>query len=525
MINIRLITPLLLLWLIAGFVFAQGATPIPTVLAQRGQLIVDDDGSAARGGKTTHVFLNGTKLRAGAGAWARAPANNTVWRSTWSDEMGHIPVVSYQGFEAKSLIAEVTFRYGPISHLGENQTFRIALDNRPAIVGHIVSAWANPNNDFIESGFLLQHIRKQPDKTLIEDLLLDHQPLTIAPETWYTAILEVVGDEAFFRMGDHVAYAQSPEITRPKNLVSLTFGTTWHEVKRVRIWEATAHPEWAANKADALASRQPFAPTPHDYTAPPPVKSANILIAAHRGGYETDKADRAPENSVANIHVSQRKGYALYETDIQRTADGHFVIVHDPTIERELTGIGRASDLTLAELKQMSKKYRDGTVSSHRVATLDEFLREGKNRTIFKADLKPGVSAHFPAIMQLVNKLDARDSIIFRVPYRDADLFAQYHRDGVFTSPAQLMFMVSSKAQIDDVRARFNPQWIQVDLAKTNPATPAALDLIRYATDHGLKVETHAEGNSDDWAKLVRAGVRMFHTNRPAAMRVFLGSP
>ncbi|MBT5901481.1 MAG: glycerophosphodiester phosphodiesterase family protein [Opitutaceae bacterium] len=248
----------------------------------------------------------------------------------------------------------------------------------------------------------------------------------------------------------------------------------------------------------------------------------DVLIAAHRGGYESDKADRAPENSVANISVSHRKGFAIYETDIQRTADGHFVIMHDATLDRETTGTGHAQDYTLAKLKQLHKRYRDGSVSTHHIATLKEFLREGKNRTIFKADLKPGVSAHFPAMMQLVNKLDAHDGIIFRVPYQEADLFDQYKHGGIFTSPAQIMFKVSSRVQIDDIKSRFDPQWIQIDLAKTEPTTPTALDLIRYATSQGLMVETHAEGNAEDWTKLIRAGVRMFHTNRPTELKMFL---
>lgn len=251
--------------------------------------------------------------------------------------------------------------------------------------------------------------------------------------------------------------------------------------------------------------------------------ASDILIAAHRGGYETDQIDRAPENSVANIRVSQRKGFALYETDIQRTSDGHFVIVHDATLDRETTGTGHASDHTLAELKQLHKKYRDGSVSPHLVATLSEFLREGKNRTVFKADLKPGVSAHFPAIMDLVRKLKAEDGIIFRVPYGEADLFAQYRADGVFTSANRLMFKVANRTELDDIKVRFNPQWIQVNLSRTEPSTPQTLDLIRYALSQGLSVETHAEGTPDDWAKLIEAGVRMFHTNYPTAFQKFLG--
>lgn len=40
--------------------------------------------------------------------------------------------------------------------------------------------------------------------------------------------------------------------------------------------------------------------------------SKTVLIAAHRGGYERDKAEQAPENSLANIQLSHSKGIALY---------------------------------------------------------------------------------------------------------------------------------------------------------------------------------------------------------------------
>jgi hypothetical protein len=235
---------------------------IPVVLATRGELILDDDGSKPRGGKTIAVFNDKARVRAGAGVWKRAPESNG-WRSTWKN--GHAPVAAYHGFQTDNLVVEVTFRYGPITEQWQHQCFRIAADDRPKITGHVVSAWANPNNNFIETGFLLQHIRKTPEKKILEDLLLDHQSLSVEPNVWYTATLEVVGDEALFRMGNHVAYAKAEQIRVPKNLVSLTLGTTWHEIKRVRIWRAEPNPEWAAAKADVLKSRKPFNPVVHDF--------------------------------------------------------------------------------------------------------------------------------------------------------------------------------------------------------------------------------------------------------------------
>lgn len=242
-----------------------GTMPIETLLAERGTLILDDDGSLERGGKTTAKFGETIKLRAAAGRWERSEEAN-VWRSTWTPKMGHTPVASYQGITASDLIIEVTFRFGETTEPWHHQCFRIAVDDRPRITGHIVSAWANPNNDFIEEGFLLQHIRKQKDKTIIEDLMLDHQPLQIQARQWHTAILEVVGDEALFQMGNHIAYAKAKQIEMPKNLVSITMGTTWHEIKRVRIWKASANSSWPSRKVTILESRRQFQPQIHNYS-------------------------------------------------------------------------------------------------------------------------------------------------------------------------------------------------------------------------------------------------------------------
>lgn len=252
------------------------------------------------------------------------------------------------------------------------------------------------------------------------------------------------------------------------------------------------------------------------------IQPTTVQIAAHRGGYENDKSENAPENSVANIRNCQSKGFELYETDIQRTKDGHFVIVHDATIDRETTGTGVASDFDLADLKKLNKRFRDGTVSQHRVATLDEFLAEGKGHVVFKADLKPGVNKHFKEIMAVVTRHDAMDDIFFRVPYYNAKLYVDYRADGVPYSRDLLMFMISTRKQVDDIQKRFNPSRIQVNVSKKDPTNPKTLDLIRYAAEKGLLVEVHAEGREQDWQKLIEAGVRMFHTGKPARVQAFL---
>ena len=93
---------------------------------------------------------------------------------------------------------------------------------------------------------------------MIEDWLLDRQPISMEANRWHTAILEIVGDEVLFRLSDHVAYARSESVRGTKNLVSLTMGTTWHEIQRVRIWKASHNSEWPQRQREVLSRRRAF---------------------------------------------------------------------------------------------------------------------------------------------------------------------------------------------------------------------------------------------------------------------------
>jgi hypothetical protein len=234
-------------------------------LAVKGELLFADDMSKPRGKKATEL-TNGWKVRAGQGLWEK---RDGVYRSTWKPGVGHTPVMAFVG-KQQDMVIELTFRYGPMDPTIDwhSHCMRIAVDNRMLYTGHVLSAWANPNNDFIETGFLLQHIRKKPDKTVVNDLLLDRQPLAVDSEQWYVATLEVVGDEALFRMGEHIAYAKLSELAVDKTTISITLGKTWHEIKRVRVWAAEPSPTWSAAKSKVLAKRQPFTPQKHSYTKP-----------------------------------------------------------------------------------------------------------------------------------------------------------------------------------------------------------------------------------------------------------------
>jgi glycerophosphoryl diester phosphodiesterase len=72
------------------------------------------------------------------------------------------------------------------------------------------------------------------------------------------------------------------------------------------------------------------------------------FIAAHRG----DRA-AAPENTVPAFVSAVRSGSDFLETDVQLTADGYPVLMHDSSVDRTTNGTGNVADLTLAELRTL----------------------------------------------------------------------------------------------------------------------------------------------------------------------------
>jgi glycerophosphoryl diester phosphodiesterase len=114
--------------------------------------------------------------------------------------------------------------------------------------------------------------------------------------------------------------------------------------------------------------------------------SAPPLVIAHRG----DSAHR-PENTLASFAGALEVGAVLVELDVQLTADGHVVVIHDPTLDRTTTGRGDVRRKTLAEVRAASAGYPDrfGTAfSGERVPLLSEALALLRERARVLVEIK-----------------------------------------------------------------------------------------------------------------------------------------
>ena len=81
----------------------------------------------------------------------------------------------------------------------------------------------------------------------------------------------------------------------------------------------------------------------------PWLTATHPLIIGHRGA----GAD-APENTLAAFALALEQNADGIEFDVQLSADGVPVIIHDDTVDRTCNGTGRVTDLTLAELQALT---------------------------------------------------------------------------------------------------------------------------------------------------------------------------
>jgi len=89
-------------------------------------------------------------------------------------------------------------------------------------------------------------------------------------------------------------------------------------------------------------------------------------VIAHRGQWTVGPT--RPENSLAAFDEAASNGFAI-ELDVQRTADGHTVIMHDRHLDATTGLPGTVAELTLAQLKE--RRLHGG---SETIPTLEEAL-------------------------------------------------------------------------------------------------------------------------------------------------------
>lgn len=108
------------------------------------------------------------------------------------------------------------------------------------------------------------------------------------------------------------------------------------------------------------------------------------LVFAHRGARE-----RAPENTLPAFEQAAVLGTDGVELDVQLSADGALVVIHDFSVDHTTDGTGRVAEKTLAELRQLDAgSWFAPQFAATRIPTLDEVFEALGGRLLINIELK-----------------------------------------------------------------------------------------------------------------------------------------
>jgi len=92
-------------------------------------------------------------------------------------------------------------------------------------------------------------------------------------------------------------------------------------------------------------------------------------IWAHRGA-----SQYAPENTLPAFALALEQGAEGVEFDVQLSADGELVLIHDETLDRTTDGVGKVAHRSLAELRRFDASAGRAGFAGVGIPTLGEAL-------------------------------------------------------------------------------------------------------------------------------------------------------
>ncbi|MFB9275026.1 glycerophosphodiester phosphodiesterase [Cohnella cellulosilytica] len=240
-----------------------------------------------------------------------------------------------------------------------------------------------------------------------------------------------------------------------------------------------------------------------------------IVTVAHRGasGY-------APESTLSSYRLGVKMKADYIEIDVQMTADGELIAMHDKTVDRTTNGTGSVKKMTLAQIKALdagswfNEKHpiyaRDDYVNE-RVPTLREIFEAFGKDTRYMLETKdpeehPGMEEKMWA---LVEEFDLRKHVAVQSFSRDSLMkIREWDKDVPlfqllwYNRPARI-----SERALDEIAAYANgigANYLRIDEGYVDRVKQAGLLIYPYTVNYQVNME-----NAVKW------GVDGVHTDFP----------
>jgi glycerophosphoryl diester phosphodiesterase len=233
------------------------------------------------------------------------------------------------------------------------------------------------------------------------------------------------------------------------------------------------------------------------------------LICAHRGS-----SGHAPENTLSALDLAVEHGAGQVEVDVQLTADGQAVLIHDETLNRTTSGKGLVAEHTLEQLRLLDAGTWFGREwAGEKLPTLEEVLVGLGDRVTFNLELK---GAAGQALEDEVTRLVKAHGLADRCLLTSFD----HSRIGRLADAGvdiQLGFIVGQGTPWRELLSG-PAQVLSVE------ATVVDAELVAAAHQAGKQVQVWTLNTAAEFRMVMEMKVDAIITNFPDRLQAFLGS-
>ncbi|MEC8511705.1 MAG: glycerophosphodiester phosphodiesterase [Planctomycetota bacterium] len=231
-----------------------------------------------------------------------------------------------------------------------------------------------------------------------------------------------------------------------------------------------------------------------------------IDITAHRGAKR-----RAPENTLSAIRAAIDEGADFAEIDVQSTADGAVVLLHDADLMRVASVGRRVHQLTLAELADIDVgTWFDPAFGDERIPTLQQVIDLARDRIALNIELK--YTWEDPDLARRVGELVRRNEFSSHCVVSSLNFRAVTEmRERYPEIPAGFIVFKA----VGNV-ARMQADFLSISSAK------AAGDRVRSIQRRGRAVHVWTVNDVSNALSMIEMGVDNIITDDPALIRTML---
>jgi glycerophosphoryl diester phosphodiesterase len=251
------------------------------------------------------------------------------------------------------------------------------------------------------------------------------------------------------------------------------------------------------------------------------------MVLGHRGA-----AGHAPENTLLSFERALALGAHTIESDVQWTADGVPVLIHDATLGRATNGTGRVDALSFEALTAVDAGHAftiDDRGNVHpdaptsfaghglRVPSLEEaFTRFPDSR--FNLEIKADAPAAVACVVDLVARFDRADRTLLTAANDETmtaireELVRRDVPAATSACVAEVAAVAVAAAENGEPPAEIMALQIPTSFANRPLVTP---DLLAFAHAHGIQVHVWTINDAPEMNRLLDLGVDGLVTDFP----------